>query len=89
MGSVNEQAVSLRFARLPIPPDGPINIDCLNCETPIEIHQPDSELPERMLGTCENCRTWYLVECDPNTGQAVLIQIPDPDLFLGLLDGQD
>lgn len=80
--------LSLRVARVPIPPDGPISVDCLECDTPVEIHQPDSELPERMLCTCEQCQSWYLLECDADADEALMILLPDPSLFRGLLDDQ-
>jgi hypothetical protein len=76
--------VSLRFASTPIPPDEPVNVFCMECDHRVEIHQPDSELPERMLGTCEYCQTWYLVECDTDAGDAMLILLPDPSQFRNL-----
>jgi hypothetical protein len=80
-------ALFLRFANVPIPPDGPVSVRCLDCDQPVEMHQPDSELPERMLGTCEHCQAWYLLECDPDAAQAVLILLPDFSLLRGLPKG--
>jgi hypothetical protein len=90
MKTMNDRAtpVLLRFARIPIPPDGPVSVDCMECDSSVEIHQPDSELPDRMLGTCEQCQTWYLLECDPDAGQAALILLPDSSLLRGLLENQ-
>jgi hypothetical protein len=25
---------------------------------------PDPELPDRMLGTCSDCKSWYLLDCE-------------------------
>jgi hypothetical protein len=37
---------------------------CPNCRAPLEIHQPDVELPGRLLGTCEVCKAWCLIYAD-------------------------
>src|SRR4051794_37859480 len=37
---------------------------CPECATPMVIHQPDTRLPDRLLGTCPNCRTWCLQDGD-------------------------
>lgn len=36
---------------------------CLHCGEELAIHQPDPEMPERMLATCAECRSWYLIDC--------------------------
>ena len=33
---------------------------CPNCEAPLTLHQPDLELPDRLLATCDECKSWYL-----------------------------
>jgi hypothetical protein len=35
---------------------------CANCQTPLDRHQPDIEQPDRLLGTCCECRCWYLID---------------------------
>ena len=37
------------------------NDECPGCGGDIELHQPDIELPNRLLGTCQDCKTWYLL----------------------------
>ena len=34
---------------------------CPNCAEGLTLHQPDEELPDRLLGTCDGCKTWVLV----------------------------
>jgi hypothetical protein len=34
----------------------------VHCDWDLELHQPDAELPDRLLGICVVCKTWYLVE---------------------------
>jgi hypothetical protein len=33
---------------------------CQNCGYALTLHQPDPELPERLLGSCAECKCWYL-----------------------------
>jgi len=39
-------------------------ICCPNCEYALTLHQPDPELPDRLLATCDDCKSWYLT--NPN-----------------------
>ena len=43
-------------------------VPCLHCSSPLTLHQPDAESPDRLLGVCEGCKHWYLVDLLP--GQA-------------------
>jgi hypothetical protein len=59
---------------------------CRRCASDLTLHQPDPEMPERLLGTCGDCKTWYLltdeleyVEIAPgrtNRGEACPPDIP-------------
>jgi hypothetical protein len=46
------------------PPDlrAPGPIDCPRCGAGIKLYQPDVETPERLLGICPACKSWYLVD---------------------------
>ncbi|HEY2157860.1 MAG TPA: hypothetical protein VGH33_19685, partial [Isosphaeraceae bacterium] len=37
-------------------------IVCRSCDAPLDVSQPDPNLPDRLLATCPDCLTWYLVE---------------------------
>ena len=43
-------------------PTRPSGIPCLSCDTPLELHQPDSDTPERLLGTCPACGAWFILD---------------------------
>ena len=43
------------------------------CEESLLIHQPDVDAPERLLGTCESCGSWHLIDGD----RAVTVLLPD------------
>ena len=38
--------------------------DCPNCQSDLQIHQPDPGLPDRLLAVCEECHHWYLQTAD-------------------------
>ena len=35
---------------------------CPQCEAQLTLHQPDPELPHRLLATCDECKSWYLTD---------------------------
>lgn len=37
---------------------------CERCEAPLTLHQPDPDLPDRLLSTCDDCKSWYVFEDD-------------------------
>ena len=39
-------------------------ICCPRCECALALHQPDPELPDRLLATCEECKSWFLANSE-------------------------
>jgi hypothetical protein len=39
-----------------------LNMCCPRCENPLTFHQPDEELADRLLATCEGCKSWFLTD---------------------------
>jgi hypothetical protein len=35
---------------------------CAGCGGDLELHQPDADRPDRLLGTCPECGAWFLVD---------------------------
>lgn len=35
---------------------------CRGCGAPLDVCQPDPNLPDRFLATCPDCLTWFLIE---------------------------
>jgi hypothetical protein len=70
---------SILLALDPIPtpsdPENPSDIACSGCHDRIMIHQPDERLPDRLLGACDSCRAWFLIDAVA----AVMIRLPDRD----------
>lgn len=57
----------------PIPIGRLTEVSCGCCSEPLELHQPDVDRPDRLLGTCPECGAWFLI--DPET--QTLIALPD------------
>lgn len=38
---------------------------CENCQNRLDLHQPDTETTERLLGTCDVCHSWFTVDVGP------------------------
>ena len=45
---------------------GLLSICCPRCENSLTMHQPDPQLPDRLLATCDDCKSWFLA-----TGEGV------------------
>lgn len=68
---------------LPWPaPEDSAEAPCLACGEPLTLHQPDVNAPERLLGTCDDCGAWHLIDTD----RAVTVLLPNAD---GLRDAGD
>ncbi len=59
-------------------------IACPNCSSPLTLHQPDPESPERLLGVCDGCKHWYLVDLPVGRADGVLVGLPDDEVVRAL-----
>jgi hypothetical protein len=48
---------------------------CPACGHPVDIQQPDSDLPDRLLGICFRCRSWFLIHVG-GEGEMILTGLP-------------
>jgi hypothetical protein len=48
---------------------------CRACQARLNIHQPDENRPEHLLGTCPSCGKWYLIEFGTGGNDAFLIDL--------------
>ena len=60
---------------------------CTRCESPLSLHQPDPELTDRLLATCDDCKSWYVTDtrgqrADPRIG-ASRSPLPRVSAFVG------
>ena len=52
-------------------------VRCLSCDTGLDLHQPDAQSPDRLLGICERCRQWYLLDLLLDEEAAVIVLLPE------------
>jgi hypothetical protein len=58
---------------------------CPDCHDSLDLHQPDIEQPEQLLGTCSCCSKWFwLVEIDHDWTGTMLFELPSVDTLRGL-----
>ncbi|MDR3638434.1 MAG: hypothetical protein P4L84_31815 [Isosphaeraceae bacterium] len=48
-------------------------LPCPRCGEFLVIHAPDPSTPERMLGVCAECHSWYLLHCS----ECKMMRLPD------------
>ncbi|SIO66062.1 hypothetical protein SAMN05444166_7944 [Singulisphaera sp. GP187] len=72
--------VAMDLVRLPLRFDECLDIHCEKCDEELERHQLDIELPGRMLGTCELCKAWYLIDLEGG----VMVLLPDESDLRGI-----
>jgi hypothetical protein len=70
MGSV---LVAMELIRFSTGTDDMSEITCAKCGASLDLHQLDIENPWRMLGACESCKSWYLIDAE----EAVMVLLPD------------
>ena len=61
--------------------DGLAGISCRTCGAPLDVCQPDPNLPDRFLATCPDCLAWSLVESTGDQSVVWMISL-DPLLVL-------
>ena len=59
-----------------------LGMSCPRCEGWLTLHQPDADLPDRLLATCSECKSWFLASSDA-TALARLPELPNETARLG------
>jgi hypothetical protein len=57
---------------------------CLHCSSPLVLHQPDAEAPARLLGVCEQCKHWFLIDLLPDLSEGIMVRLPDTEVIRDL-----
>jgi hypothetical protein len=70
------RVVEIRLTARAMP--GPSVEMCRECSHELDLHQPDSADPDRLLGTCPECGAWLLVQLDSSGGPARVVELPGP-----------
>ena len=64
--------LALEIIRLRPGSEDPSEIDCPDCQGPMIFHQPDERLPDRLIGICDSCTVWFLVE----SSAGLMVRLP-------------
>jgi hypothetical protein len=43
----------------------------------LNLVQPESEEPQRFIGTCARCGCWYLLDWLPGTAEGLMLLLPN------------
>ncbi len=54
--------LTLDFIRIPGERGGRSRLRCPLCTEVLTLHQPDEQSPDRLLGTCTECDTWFVLD---------------------------
>ena len=68
----------------PHPRVAPVGLPCPHCASPLTLHQLDIELADRLIGSCEACKRWYLVDLAADRDVGVLVGLPGDDAVRAL-----
>jgi hypothetical protein len=69
--------------------DEPSRINCSDCGGPLDLHQPDANSPDLLVGICESCRRWYLILADRGADEILMVLLPDREWFRAITRGVD
>jgi hypothetical protein len=88
--AANSQVLTLplTITRISHCPDDPDWVFCLNCDNSLGLSQPESDEPERLIGTCQKCGRWYLLDWHPNSREGVMLLLPEHQILLHSLVGR-
>jgi hypothetical protein len=81
---IKKVSADLDLLRFPAVVEHPVSADCLNCSLPLSLSQPDFNSPERLLGICERCKHWFLIDLIPDLTEGVLSRLPDIEVIRAL-----
>jgi hypothetical protein len=68
-------------------PKNSANLDkvrCLHCSSALSLHQPDLETPGRLLGVCEPCKRWFLIDVLIDLSGGLMVRLPDMEVIRDL-----
>jgi hypothetical protein len=67
--------LALDLIRMDADSDDHSSLRCPNCHEDLALHQPDPQLPERLLGTCVDCHAWFLIPAIAG----VMVRLPEEE----------
>ena len=73
MVSLAPATITTPLTVAPLSTHAPMKVPCLRCGVALQLHQPDDDAPQRLLGTCDVCGGWHLIDCEGS----VVVLLPD------------
>jgi hypothetical protein len=60
---------------------------CPECLSPLVLHQPDEDQPDKLLGTCFVCFRWFLlIEIEDTCSRTLLVELPCADRIRSMVE---
>jgi hypothetical protein len=81
---VKKVSAPLDVLHFPTATENPNGPSCLNCSSRLSLSQPDMELPERLLGICEQCKRWFLIDMVSDQGEGTMVRLPEAHVIRSL-----
>ena len=78
---IRKVPADLHVLRFPRVAAHPASAQCLSCSLPLSLSQPDLNAPERLLGVCERCGHWFLIDLIPDRTEGLLCRLPDIEVI--------
>jgi len=82
--AIKKVAAHLDVLRFPVAVERPAGAHCLNCSAPLSLSQPDLASPDRLLGVCERCKHWFLIDLVPDMSEGLMCRLPDIEVIRSL-----
>jgi hypothetical protein len=73
--------VHLTLTRIPALTEDVAQVKCHSCRHGLDVYQPETAFPDRLLGVCQACRHWYVIDLMPGQGAAVMVLLPPHGSF--------
>ena len=81
---IKRVSAHLDVLQFPAAIENPKGPSCLNCSSRLSLSQPDLELPERLLGICDKCKYWFLIDLVPQEGEGLMVRLPEAQVIRSL-----
>jgi hypothetical protein len=62
-------------------------IRCEKCQNDLDLHQPNPERPDEILGICQDCGEWHFLRLGDDAASLVIARLPVRDLASGASSG--
>ncbi len=69
-------SMSWNVTEAQVSPDGYISPVCQKCQTELDILQPQADDPNELLGTCNQCGCWHIIQVAPGGTEAWVFNLP-------------